>query len=75
MFSTTWRFNVMKLQCERTFITPPRGASDRPLVFFSIAAVPLVLEQLIRHGNAAAKNSAVVVSRHSKTSAINIANL
>ena len=51
MFSTTWRFNVsanffhhhVALQCEHTFFSPPRGASDHPLVFFSIAAVTVAL--------------------------------
>ena len=31
------------LQCERAFFSPPRGASDHPLVFVSIAAVTLAL--------------------------------
>ena len=28
--------NHVALQCERTFVSPPRGASDRPLVVFLI---------------------------------------
>ena len=36
-------FHHVALQCEHTFFSPPRGASDHPLVFFSIAAVTVAL--------------------------------
>ena len=32
-----YAFHDVALQCEHTFFPPPRGASDRPLVVFSIA--------------------------------------